>query len=212
MDLAPKLTDAIVNATTAAAAALNVTGESRSLEPTWRPASDAVVLVATLPAPGSAQVALIVQDAAGTDDAAVKAALSACIADICTALGLDNPSMTFTSDIPASFSVIKAVESESALVAVGYIAAVQGQAVIKGQDTMKRLNDVEMVVTAELGRAKLTVREILSMVPGNVVELDRLAGAPIDLLVNGKLVARGEVVVIDEEFGVRVTEVVGNED
>jgi flagellar motor switch protein FliN/FliY len=77
---------------------------------------------------------------------------------------------------------------------------------------MKRLHDVEMVVTAELGRARLSVREVLSMVPGNVVELDRVAGAPIDLLVNGKLVARGEVVVIDEEFGVRVTEVVGSED
>lgn len=71
------------------------------------------------------------------------------------------------------------------------------------------LNDVEMGVTAELGRTRMTVRELLSMQPGSVVELDRAAGSPVDLLVNGTLVARGEVVVIDEEFGVRITEIIG---
>jgi flagellar motor switch protein FliN/FliY len=71
------------------------------------------------------------------------------------------------------------------------------------------LNDVEMGVTAELGRTRMTVRELLSMQPGSIVELDRAAGSPVDLLVNGTLVARGEVVVIDEEFGVRITEIIG---
>lgn len=71
------------------------------------------------------------------------------------------------------------------------------------------LNDVEMGITAELGRTRITVRELLSMQPGSIVELDRAAGSPVDLLVNGTLVARGEVVVIDEEFGVRITEIVG---
>lgn len=71
------------------------------------------------------------------------------------------------------------------------------------------LNDVEMGVTAELGRTRMTVRELLSLQPGSVVELDRAAGSPVDLLVNGTLVARGEVVVIDEEFGVRITEIIG---
>jgi flagellar motor switch protein FliN len=71
------------------------------------------------------------------------------------------------------------------------------------------LNDVEMGVTAELGRTRMTVRQLLSMQPGSIVELDRAAGSPVDLLVNGTLVARGEVVVIDEEFGVRITEIVG---
>lgn len=71
------------------------------------------------------------------------------------------------------------------------------------------LNDVEMGVTAELGRTRMTVRELLGMQPGSIVELDRAAGSPVDLLVNGTLVARGEVVVIDEEFGVRITEIIG---
>jgi len=70
------------------------------------------------------------------------------------------------------------------------------------------LRDVEMEVTCELGRTKMTVRELLALAPGDVVELDRLAGAPADLLVNGTLLARGEVVVVDEAFGLRITEIV----
>lgn len=70
------------------------------------------------------------------------------------------------------------------------------------------LADVEMGVTAELGRRRMTVRELLSLTPGSVIELDRAAGTPVDVLVNGTLIARGEVVVIDEEFGIRVSEIV----
>jgi flagellar motor switch protein FliN/FliY len=73
------------------------------------------------------------------------------------------------------------------------------------------LNDVELGVTAELGRRRLTVRELLSLSPGSVVELDRAAGSPVDVLVNGTLIARGEVVVIDEEFGIRISEIVSPE-
>lgn len=76
---------------------------------------------------------------------------------------------------------------------------------------MQILSDVSMTVTAELGRARMTVRELLELAPGAIVELDRTAGMPIDVLVNGTVVARGEVVVVDEEFGVRVTEIVGTE-
>jgi flagellar motor switch protein FliN/FliY len=70
------------------------------------------------------------------------------------------------------------------------------------------LADVEMGVTAELGRCRMTVRELLSITPGAVIDLDRAAGAPVDVLVNGTLIARGEVVVIDEEFGIRISELV----
>ena len=75
------------------------------------------------------------------------------------------------------------------------------------------LHDVEMDVTVELGRTTMPIRELLSLQPGMVVEIDRAAGAPIDVLVNGHLIACGEVVVIDEEFGIRITEIVadGNE-
>ena len=77
-----------------------------------------------------------------------------------------------------------------------------------GSRSLSLLRNVEMNVTAELGRARMTVADLLSLTPGSVVELDRIAGSPIDLLVNGTLFARGEVVVIDEEFGVRITEIV----
>lgn len=73
------------------------------------------------------------------------------------------------------------------------------------------LSDVEMGVTAELGRTRMSIRELLSLQPGSIVELDRTAGSPVDLLVNGTLVARGEVVVIDEEFGIRITEIIGHD-
>lgn len=68
--------------------------------------------------------------------------------------------------------------------------------------------DVPLQLTVELGRARRQVREILSLGPGSVVELNKLAGENVDVLVNGKLIARGEVVVIDENFGVRVTEII----
>ena len=70
------------------------------------------------------------------------------------------------------------------------------------------LHDVEMEVSAELGRTRMSVRELLSLSPGAIVELDRAAGSPADLLVNGRLIARGEVVVVDENFGIRITEIV----
>jgi flagellar motor switch protein FliN len=73
------------------------------------------------------------------------------------------------------------------------------------------LNDVNMEVTAELGRRRLRVRDIVSLQPGSVIELDRAAGSPVDVLVNGALVWHGEVVVVDEEFGIRVSEIVVDE-
>ena len=70
------------------------------------------------------------------------------------------------------------------------------------------LHGVAMEVTVELGRTRLSVRELLALCPGDVLELDRAAGSPADLLVNGRLIARGEVVVVDEDFALRVTEIV----
>ncbi len=70
------------------------------------------------------------------------------------------------------------------------------------------LSDVELRAGVELGRTVLTVGEVLRLAPGSVVTLDRLLGDPVDLLVNDRLVARGEVVVVDGKFGLRVTEIV----
>ncbi|MFN8034881.1 MAG: flagellar motor switch protein FliN [Acidimicrobiia bacterium] len=79
-----------------------------------------------------------------------------------------------------------------------------------GNNPFDLLSDVEMGVTAELGRKRMTVRDLLSLTAGSVIELDRAAGSPVDVLVNGTIIARGEVVVIDEEFGIRISEIVGN--
>ncbi|USY54160.1 flagellar motor switch phosphatase FliY [Bacillus sp. 1780r2a1] len=74
------------------------------------------------------------------------------------------------------------------------------------------LLDIPLQVTVELGRTKRTVKEILEMSSGSIIELDKLAGEPVDILINSKLIAKGEVVVIDENFGVRVTDIVSQRD
>ena len=74
-------------------------------------------------------------------------------------------------------------------------------------EELARLHDVSVELAVEVGRTRMTIREALALGPGSIVTLNRLAGEPVDLLVNGKPIARGEVVVIDEEFGLRVTEV-----
>jgi flagellar motor switch protein FliN/FliY len=83
----------------------------------------------------------------------------------------------------------------------------EGSAPAEARD-LRLLADVQVELAVEIGRVKLPLRELLSLAPGAVLELDRAADAPVDVLVNGCLVARGEVVVIDGEFGVRVTAVV----
>jgi flagellar motor switch protein FliN/FliY len=70
------------------------------------------------------------------------------------------------------------------------------------------LMDVPLEVTVELGRTSKSIKEILDFSPGTIIELNRLAGEPIDVLVNGKFVAKGEVVVMEEAFGIRVTEII----
>ena len=70
---------------------------------------------------------------------------------------------------------------------------------------------VNLQVTVEIGRTRLQIREILGLAPGSIVELDKLAGEPVDVLVNGRQIATGEVVVVDENFGVRITEIVSRQ-
>ena len=73
---------------------------------------------------------------------------------------------------------------------------------------LDRLRDVPVDLAVEIGRTTMTIGETLALGPGSIITLNRLAGEPVDLLVNGKPIARGEVVVIDEEFGLRITDVV----
>lgn len=77
-----------------------------------------------------------------------------------------------------------------------------------GQENIGLIKDVPLEVTVELGRTTKSISEILDFSPGTIIELDRIAGEPIDVLVNGKFVAKGEVVVIEESFGVRITEII----
>lgn len=77
-----------------------------------------------------------------------------------------------------------------------------------GGANIQLIHDVPLNVTVELGRASKAISEILDFAPGTIIELDKVAGEPVDVLVNGKYVARGEVVVVEESFGVRVTEII----
>lgn len=79
---------------------------------------------------------------------------------------------------------------------------------VQQKENITIIRDVPLEVTVELGRTRKTIKEILEFNPGTVIELDKIAGEPVDILVNGKFVAKGEVVVIDENFGVRVTDII----
>lgn len=76
------------------------------------------------------------------------------------------------------------------------------------KENINLIMDVPLEITVELGRTKRLIKDILEFGPGTVIELDRLAGEPVDVIVNGKFIAKGEVVVIDESFGVRITDIV----
>ena len=79
---------------------------------------------------------------------------------------------------------------------------------IPGAENIGLIKDVPLEVTVELGRTQKKISDILDFAPGTIIELDKIAGEPVDILVNGKMVARGEVVVIEESFGVRVTDII----
>ncbi|TFD16241.1 flagellar motor switch protein FliN [Cryobacterium sp. TMT2-23] len=70
-----------------------------------------------------------------------------------------------------------------------------------------RINSVEMALTVEIGRTRMSVRDVLALEPGAVIELDRSAGAPADILLNGRLIAHGEIVVVDQDYAVRITQI-----
>ncbi|MCB9092778.1 MAG: flagellar motor switch protein FliN [Halobacteriovoraceae bacterium] len=85
-----------------------------------------------------------------------------------------------------------------------------------GDDALNKLKiqnldfilDIPLKVNVELGRAKVVIKDLLQLAQGSVIELDKLAGEPLEVLVNGKVVARGEVVVVNEKFGIRLTDII----
>ena len=111
----------------------------------------------------------------------------------------------------AAFVPLLGASGVRGAVAVGIQAAAPAVQAVEYTDLSAQrldiLRGVELAATAELGRARMTVNDLLSLRAGAVIELDRAAGAPADLYVNGRLIARGEVVVVDENYGLRITEV-----
>jgi len=87
------------------------------------------------------------------------------------------------------------------------LTPLEGQAAGGEAGNIDLLLDVAVPVVAQLGGTEMRIRDILKLVPGSIVELDKLAGEPVDLFVRGKLFAEGEVVVVDENFGVRLTRI-----
>ena len=98
--------------------------------------------------------------------------------------------------------------------AVSAAAAATSQPSGKKQNTrtLDFLMDVALNVSVEVGRARMTIQDLLQMGPGSVVELEKLAGEPLDIFINGKPVARGEAVIVNEKFGVRLTDIISPED
>jgi flagellar motor switch protein FliN len=107
---------------------------------------------------------------------------------------------------------------DGAIVDAGFVAdpagapleAVGDPAPIANDADLARLHAVPVELAVEIGRTRMTIGDTLGLGPGSIITLNRMAGEPVDLLVNGRPIARGEVVVIDEEFGLRVTEVLGS--
>lgn len=115
------------------------------------------------------------------------------------------------SDEPAHKDIEKAIDQATEAVAVqaGKLSKIEGGQPGGEAMGMEGLLGVPVKVSVEVGRAKMTLAELVKLSPGSVVELDRDAHQPVDILVGGKLVARGEVVTIGDKYGVRVTSVQG---
>lgn len=106
----------------------------------------------------------------------------------------------------------KALEQTSGAEEPGAAAAAPdaGQAAPqeRGKGNLDMLLDIPLEITAELGRAKMIINDLLQLGQGSVIELNKLAGEPLEILINQKLIARGEVVVVNEKFGIRLTDVI----
>lgn len=100
---------------------------------------------------------------------------------------------------------------ENQVAAADFAELPRGAAGGAGQLNLDLIMDVRLALTLEVGRTRISVRNLLALTQGSVVELDKLAGEPLDVLVNGTLVAHGEVVVVNDKFGIRLLDVVSPE-
>lgn len=114
---------------------------------------------------------------------------------------------------PTSFGSSPVASAPAVTPVGGAPAAAGGVSWVESHDpALARLLDIPIEVNIELGKTELSIRRVLEIGPGSIIELDRTAGEPVDLVVNDKIIARGEVVVIDENFGIRITNLVSPEE
>lgn len=175
----------------------------------------------------SADLAVVLLDstalteAAGADSPLVSAAdvLRPALEAAAAVLGAGVLGESRTEDAAALFNDPETVVFEliSAGLAAGWFAVrVREQGTVRGPSAapsslgggkLSRIHNVEMALTVAIGHTRMSVRDVLDLEPGGVIELDRSAGAPADVLLNGRLIAHGEVVVVDQDYAVRITKI-----
>ena len=111
------------------------------------------------------------------------------------------------NDIGAALAAGAQESASAAAPGVGAASAVAAKTTGPMVQSLDFILDIPLKVTVELGRSKMAIREILQLAQGSVIELQKFAGEPLELLVNEKLIARGEVVVVNEKFGIRLTDI-----
>lgn len=129
---------------------------------------------------------------------------------------IEDAAALFADSETAVFELAGA-DRTAATTAVGWFAirirengTINGKSATSDESVMGklgRINNVEMALTVEIGRTRMSVRDVLDLEPGGVIELDRSAGSPADILLNGRLIAHGEVVVVDQDYAVRITKI-----
>ena len=111
-------------------------------------------------------------------------------------------------DWAAAMNEQAAVEKSAAAPAAKLFEQLSGGATANANQGLELILDIPVHLTVELGRTKISIRNLLQLAHGSVVELDGLAGEPMDVLVNGTLIAQGEVVVVNDKFGIRLTDII----
>jgi flagellar motor switch protein FliN/FliY len=191
--------------------------------------AEAVAVAATFVGSRSADLVLVIADgslltdAAGTDGGRVTAAdvLRPALEAAAAPLGVGV--VAEPREVPAAAAIGEPGRTRYELRAGGRVvgwfgvtvrSAAEPTAAAAGvvDSRLGRISNVAMDLTVELGRVRMSVREVLSLEPGAVIELDRSVGAPADVLLNGRLIARGEVVVVDQDYAVRITRILDPEE
>jgi flagellar motor switch protein FliN/FliY len=181
-----------------------------------------VALAAEFVGTRAADVALVLNDrsvlaeAAGVDEALaepgdmVRPALEAATATLGTGVLGEVRESDASALVVATGTAVFELTTQAGSIgwfAIRLHAGAVRKPVITAPSNLSRISNVEMALTVEIGRTRMAVRDLLALEPGAVVELDRTAGTPADILLNGRLIAHGDIVVIDQDYAVRITRI-----